>query len=47
MTVKLCGHFELSQYGILDLFLTQYISGPENLNVELYKGDAIYALCLI
>jgi len=45
--LKLHGHAELSQYEILDLFVTQYISGSRNINIELYKGDITYVLCLI
>lgn len=44
MTVKLHGHAELSQYKILDLFVIQYISESRNINIDLYKGDNIYAL---
>jgi len=44
MTVKLHGHAKLSQYEILDLFIIQYISGSRNININLYKGDNIYAL---
>ncbi|AES81027.1 transmembrane protein, putative [Medicago truncatula] len=44
MTVKLHGHAELSQYEILDLFVIQYISESRNINIDLYKGDNIYAL---
>ena len=44
MAVKLHGHAELSQYEILDLFVIQYISGSRNINIDLYKGDNIYAL---
>jgi len=45
--LKLHGQAELSQYEILDLFVTQYISGSRNINIELYKGDITYVLCLI
>ena len=44
MTVKLHGYAELSQYKILDLFVIQYISESRNINIDLYKGDNIYAL---
>ena len=44
MTVKLHGHAELSQYKILDLFVIQYILESRNINIDLYKGDNIYAL---
>ncbi|AES65906.2 hypothetical protein MTR_2g058630 [Medicago truncatula] len=44
MTVKPHGHAELSQYEILDLFVIQYISESRNINIDLYKGDNIYAL---
>jgi len=44
MTVKLHGHAKLSQYEILGLFVIQYISGLRNINIDLYKGDKIYAL---
>ena len=45
MTVKLHGNAELSQYKILmDLFVIQYISESRNINIDLYKGDKIYAL---
>jgi len=44
MAVKLHGHAELSQYKILDLFVIQYISKSRNINIDLYKGDKIYAL---
>jgi len=27
--------------------LSQYISGSRNINIEIYKGDTIYALCSI
>ena len=47
MTEKLHGHAELSQYEILDLFVTQYVSGSRNINIELYKDDTTYVLCSI
>jgi hypothetical protein len=43
MTVKLHDHAELSQYEILSWFIIQYISGSRNINIDLYKGDKIYA----
>jgi len=38
------GHAELSKYKILDLFVIRYISELRNINIDLYKGDKIYAL---
>jgi len=36
MTIKLHGHAELSQYGILSLFVTQYIFSYTRVTQSMY-----------